>query len=227
MRFTPELLQRAATSFNAIKEREVNLRGYKASTIENFGVLQDQFDSIDISDNEVRKLDNFPRMQRLTMLLANNNHISKVSARLGDQLVNLKSLVLTNNNIDHLSEIVHIATVSKLESLSLLENPITQKLHYRLFVIHHIPTLRFLDFQRIRMKERQAAAKFFGDAEGKLLLAAVKEEGEAREKKSEGKKIILTEEQKRQITAAIEAATTREEVDAIERQLKAGTFKFT
>jgi len=166
MRFTPELLQRATASFNALKEREVTIRGYKASIIENFGVLQDQFDSIDISDNEIRRLDNFPQMKRLTMLLASNNHISKVSARLGSQLVQLKSLVLTNNHIENLSEILHIATLSKLESLSLLENPITLKPYYRLFVIHHLPTLRFLDFQRIRLKEKQAAAQFFSGQEG-------------------------------------------------------------
>lgn len=37
--------------------------------------FQDQFDCIDFSNNEIRRLDNFPFLQRLKMLLINNNKI--------------------------------------------------------------------------------------------------------------------------------------------------------
>ena len=37
---------------------------------------------------------------------------------------------------------------------------------------------------------------------------------------------VLTEEQKKQIREAIQAASTKEEIDNIEKQLKAGTFEF-
>ena len=37
--------------------------------------LQDQFDTIDFSDNDVRKLDGFPLLHRLKSLLLNNNRI--------------------------------------------------------------------------------------------------------------------------------------------------------
>ncbi len=45
---------------NCIKERELDLRGIKAPAIENLGATRDQFDTIDLSDNEIKKLDNFP-----------------------------------------------------------------------------------------------------------------------------------------------------------------------
>ncbi|KAK1327900.1 hypothetical protein QTO34_012809 [Cnephaeus nilssonii] len=35
--------------------------GYKIPVIENLGATLDQFDAIDFSDNEIRKLDGFPR----------------------------------------------------------------------------------------------------------------------------------------------------------------------
>jgi len=35
---------------------------------------------------------------------------------------------------------------------SLMRNPVTTKKHYRLYVIHKVPTLRVLDFQKIRKK---------------------------------------------------------------------------
>lgn len=43
--------------------------------IENLGATLDQFDAIDFSDNEIRKLDGFPLLRRLKTLLVNNNRI--------------------------------------------------------------------------------------------------------------------------------------------------------
>ena len=40
-----------------------------------FFFKKDAFDCIDISDNDLRKLDNFPVMKRLKMLLCANNHV--------------------------------------------------------------------------------------------------------------------------------------------------------
>lgn len=48
--------------------------------IENLGATLDQFDAIDFSDNEIRKLDGFPLLRRLKTLLVNNNRIWCVSA---------------------------------------------------------------------------------------------------------------------------------------------------
>jgi hypothetical protein len=36
---------------------------------------QDQFDTVDFSDNDIRKLDGFPLLKRLKCLLLNNNRI--------------------------------------------------------------------------------------------------------------------------------------------------------
>lgn len=49
--------------------------GYHIPQIENLGATLDQFDTIDFSDNDLRKLDGFPYLPRIKSLLLNNNRI--------------------------------------------------------------------------------------------------------------------------------------------------------
>lgn len=49
--------------------------GYKIPQIENMGATLDQFDTIDFSDNDLRRLDGFPYLPRIKCLLLNNNRI--------------------------------------------------------------------------------------------------------------------------------------------------------
>jgi Leucine-rich repeat (LRR) protein len=44
--------------------------------------VQNQFDSIDLSDNGVGKLEGFPKLPRLKVLLLSNNRISKIARQL-------------------------------------------------------------------------------------------------------------------------------------------------
>ena len=44
---------------------------------------QNQFDCVDLSDNELVKLEAFPPLKRLSTLLAHNNRIARVSPSLG------------------------------------------------------------------------------------------------------------------------------------------------
>lgn len=44
--------------------------------------VQNQFDSIDLSDNAVVRLEGFPKLPRLKMLLLNNNRIVRIAPRL-------------------------------------------------------------------------------------------------------------------------------------------------
>eukprot|EP00598_Pedospumella_elongata_P009006 CAMPEP_0184988028 /NCGR_PEP_ID=MMETSP1098-20130426/22743_1 /TAXON_ID=89044 /ORGANISM="Spumella elongata, Strain CCAP 955/1" /LENGTH=250 /DNA_ID=CAMNT_0027512681 /DNA_START=246 /DNA_END=998 /DNA_ORIENTATION=+ len=237
MRLTADILLCAEHYINAYLDRELNLRGFKIPAIENLATLQDQFDVIDFSDNDIKKLDNFPVMNRLNALLLHNNSVSRISPTLGANLPKLSAIMLTNNRITNISEIVHVASATKLESLSLLDNPVTLKAHYRTFVIHRIPTLKWLDFRKVTQTEREESAKFFKTAAGKAFLAAVAQEVKIVEtggnvgNNSNGasganNSVVLSEEQKVLVKRAIENAATREEIDNIERQLKAGNFEF-
>lgn len=190
---------------------------------------QDQFDVIDFSDNDIKRLDNFPAMQRLNALIVNNNSVARIGAGLAEHLPKLTTVILTNNRLAHMSEIDRLAEC-KLESLSLLDNPIATKSQYRLYVIYKIPSLKWLDFRKVQQSEREESAKFFKTAAGKAFLAAVAQEskylaeGGAGAGGAAGAALQLSEEQKALVKKAIEAARTKEDIDNIERQLKVRTM---
>ncbi|KAG7466775.1 U2 small nuclear ribonucleoprotein A [Solea senegalensis] len=169
VKLSAELIEQAAQYTNPVRDRELDLRGYKIPVLENLGATLDQFDTIDLSDNEVRKLDGFPLLKRLKTLLVNNNKICRIGENLEHSLPTLTELVLTSNNIQELGDLDPLASVKTLTLLSLLRNPVTNKKHYRLYVINKIPQIRVLDFQKVKLKERQEAEKMFKGKRGAQL----------------------------------------------------------
>ncbi|XVF60924.1 hypothetical protein PTKIN_Ptkin08bG0086900 [Pterospermum kingtungense] len=165
VKLTADLIWKSPHFFNALKERELDLRGNKIAVIENLGGTEDQFDTLDLSDNEIVKLDNFPYLNRLGTLLINNNRITRIHPNIGEFLPKLHTLVLTNNRLVNLLEIDPLSSLPKLQFLSLLDNNITKKPNYRLYVIHKLKSLRVLDFKKVRAKERLEAENLFASKE--------------------------------------------------------------
>ncbi|KAE8902414.1 hypothetical protein PF005_g1069 [Phytophthora fragariae] len=194
MRLTADVILRAQVSINPLRERELSLRGYKAPAVENLGVTQDGFDCIDLSDNEIKKLENFPRLRRLRMLLLHNNHVSKIQENLADAIANLEFLMLTGNRIAQLSELDHLVCFAKLDTLSLSGNPVTKRKYYREYVIHKLPQLHVLDFQRIRPRDREAANAFFNSVVGQRAMKEA--HGESADESTQSvKKLSITLQQ--------------------------------
>ena len=83
MRLTADLILRSPTFENCLKQRELDLRGTlfgiaagscsklevklfagnKIPFIENLGATHDEYEALDLSDNEIGKLDNFPLLK--------------------------------------------------------------------------------------------------------------------------------------------------------------------
>ncbi|KAL8243526.1 hypothetical protein R6Q59_009784 [Mikania micrantha] len=230
VRLTADLIWKSPHFFNALRERELDLRGNKIPEIENLGATEDQFDTIDLSDNEIVKLENFPNLNRLGTLLLNNNRITRINPNIGEFLPKLHSLVLTNNRLVNLVEIDPLASLPKLQYLSLLDNNITKKPNYRLYVIHKLKPLRLLDFKKVKQKERTEAGKLFAskEAEEEAKKESVKTfvpgEVPTNEPKEEepSKPVGPTPEQILAIKAAIVNSQTLEEVARLEKALKSG-----
>ncbi|CAI5940169.1 unnamed protein product [Closterium sp. NIES-64] len=162
VRLTADLILESPQYFNAVREREIDLRGNKIAVIENLGATEDLFDSIDLSDNEIVKLEGFPLLRRLSTLLLCNNRITRISPQLA-QLPKLQTLVLANNRLTNLADLDPLASLAhSLTSLSLLDNTVVKKPKYRLYAIHLLPKLRLLDFRKVKLKERQEAEATFG-----------------------------------------------------------------
>ncbi|KAF2901298.1 hypothetical protein ILUMI_04876 [Ignelater luminosus] len=224
VKLTAELIQNSMQYINPVKDRELDLRGYKIPEIENLGATGDQFDTIDFSENDIRKLDGFPYLKRLKCLLMNNNRIVRIGQHLEEHIPNLESLVLTGNHIEELADLDPLVTLEKLSVLSLLHNPVTAKPHYRLYLVYKLPQLRLLDFRKIKMKEREEAKTLFKSKKGKELQKEI----------SKRAKTFVpggtlpnapkrhSEQDARKIREAIAKASSLEEVERLQRLLQSG-----
>ncbi|EAA20433.1 Leucine Rich Repeat, putative [Plasmodium yoelii yoelii] len=129
----------------------------KISIIENLGVTKDYFECIDLSDNEIIKLNNIPYLEKLKTLILCNNKITRIDNDVFENLPNLNSLILTNNKIEKLTTLNALFKAKNLTRLSLLENAVSKVEHYREYLIYNLPSLKYLDFQKIKTKDREEA----------------------------------------------------------------------
>lgn len=231
VRLTADLIWKSPHFFNAIRERELDLRGNKIPVIENLGATEDQFDTIDLSDNEIVKLENFPYLNRLGTILMNNNRITRINPNIGEFLPKLHTLILTSNRLTNLVEIDPLASLPKLKFLSLLDNNITKRPNYRLYVIHKLKSLRLLDFRKVKQKERLEANNLFASQEAeeqvkkesvKSVRVEVAAPAEEPKEDQAPKPSAPTPEQIIAIKAAIVNSQTLEEVARLEQALKSG-----
>ena len=88
--------------------------------------LQGQ-EAIDLTDNDIATLGNFPLSSHLTTLLLARNRISNIQPTLSRSIPNLTNLSLTQNRISNLADLEPLVALKKLTHLSLLDNPITSK----------------------------------------------------------------------------------------------------
>eukprot|EP00554_Chaetoceros_debilis_P000206 CAMPEP_0194080866 /NCGR_PEP_ID=MMETSP0149-20130528/6791_1 /TAXON_ID=122233 /ORGANISM="Chaetoceros debilis, Strain MM31A-1" /LENGTH=147 /DNA_ID=CAMNT_0038762669 /DNA_START=449 /DNA_END=892 /DNA_ORIENTATION=- len=117
-------------------------------------------------------------------------------------------------------------------------NKVTRRQHYRLYTIHRIPTLKVLDFIKIKKSERgmakrlamsTAGATLEGDVEFEARQNALKVKsntfnpGEGKSAK-ESFLVSFTKEQKSQIKDMIANAISPEEIETIEECVKRGQF---
>ncbi|KAN0100807.1 Leucine-rich repeat domain containing protein [Tylopilus felleus] len=237
VKLTPELLVQAPSTINPVRERQLDLRGYKIPAIENLGVTKDQHDAIDLTDNSITALGNLPLLKRLRTLLLANNRVSSISPSINLSVPNLTTLVLTANNISELGDLEPLKELKNLKYLSLIGNPVREKKWYREWLAWRIPSLRVLDFQRIRDKERQTGKSLFLTAEGlptalaTTISTTILNHGtkaaitidEPKPAPLAGKAgRLMSKEEAERVKQAIAKATSIEEIRRLERSLKEG-----
>ena len=92
MRLTSDVITNARAYYNALKQRELDIRGIRIPVMENLGAAQNQFDVIDLSDNSITIIENIPKFDRLNTLLLSNNLISRIASGLGANVPNCENL---------------------------------------------------------------------------------------------------------------------------------------
>jgi len=109
--------------------------------IENLGATKDRFDCIDLTENEIGRLENFPKLYRLATLMLANNRIARIADGFGLMVPNLAALNMSGNRLSTLSDLLPLARLKKVSMLSLLSNAVTKRPNYRAFVINMLPSL--------------------------------------------------------------------------------------
>ncbi|VVT57587.1 uncharacterized protein SAPINGB_P005770 [Magnusiomyces paraingens] len=239
MKLTPELLLSAPSYINAISDRELLLRGNNIPVIENLGVTRDLNESIDLTDNNITVLGNFPQMTRLKTLLISRNRINSInSSSFAKSLPNLEMLVLSNNHLANLADLVPLSQLPNLAYLSLVDNPVTYKDYYRLWVIWQNPHIRVLDFQKVKDAERVRAKELFGTSPDQPTELAAQILGSARTRTfnvdADGSvpgattttttRKEMTEKEKDALRQQLKSATSLAEISRIEQSLKSGYY---
>ncbi|KAL8771599.1 MAG: hypothetical protein Q9209_003042 [Squamulea sp. 1 TL-2023] len=236
MRLTAELIQSSLSYLNPLKERELDLRGHKIPTIENLGVAKDQ-DAIDFTDNDITTISNFPLSPRLRTLLLARNRVNSIQPTLANSIPNLTTLVLTSNNVAELADLDPLRNFPRLTHLSLLENPVTRKEHYRNWMIWRCPTIRFLDYQKVKDVERNKATELFGTFSEPSALASkimgIKSRtfdipdvstSASNGVQANGKdyRVKLTETEKKRLEALIRNAKSLQDITRLEKEINEG-----
>jgi U2 small nuclear ribonucleoprotein A' len=243
MRLTAEVVKSAPQYMSQIKQRELSLRALKAAVIENLGVTEDEFDAIDLSENEFLRLDNLPLLPRLKTLLLSGNRISRVADNIGESCQNLQYVNLANNRVPTVDAVAALQHCPHLYWLSLQGNPITQTEHYRLHVIHRLPQLRVLDCKKVSDLERKACIAVLGKRKAMTAMTtsgvdaadddAEEEAGEvvgqggngtaqapaAKRQKVQQQQRKFSKEEKADLIRQIQASTSLEEIGRLENML--------
>lgn len=109
--------------------------------------------------------------------------------------------------------------------------------HYRDWLIWRIPSVRFLDFERIKDKEREQAKELFGSYEEPTALASkimgiksrtfdippggmVNGSGKAAGEKA--LRVKLTDEERKKVEKMIKEAKSLQEINRLEKELNEG-----
>ncbi|XP_032672917.1 probable U2 small nuclear ribonucleoprotein A' [Odontomachus brunneus] len=222
VKLTPDLIEQSMQYINPVRDRELDLRGYKIPTIENLGATLDQFDTIDFSDNDIRKLDGFPLLKRIKTLFFNNNRIVRITEGLENCIPNLHTLMLTGNMIQELGDLEPLIPLKNLTNLCLLQNPVSAKQHYRQYVVYRFPQLRLLDFRKIKQRERESAIEYFRSKRGKEMAREIAKKVKAQTAGTSAEKPLTSAEERKKIREAITNASSLEEVQRLSKLLQAG-----
>ncbi|KAG9198961.1 hypothetical protein G6514_009238 [Epicoccum nigrum] len=230
MRLTTDLINSSLSFINCLTERELDLRGHKISAIENMGAARDN-DAIDLTDNDIAQLANFPLQPRLRTLFLAQNRIANIQPNLSSSIPNLQTLVLTKNRLTELADLDPLVGLKKLVFLVVMGNPVAVKENYRYWVIWRCPTVRYLDFAKVKDVEREKARELFGTSEEPTELASkimgVKSKGFVvpttnGAADAHAKERIYTDDEKRRMRAAIQAASSLAEMARLEKDFAEG-----
>ncbi|XP_043921500.1 leucine-rich repeat-containing protein 72 [Protopterus annectens] len=122
-----------------------------------------------LNHNKMRRLPCLTNNYHLTELYLNDNELVDITGGLS-HLTSLQILLLHNNQLTKLeATVAEFKKMQFLHTLNLFHNPLAQDFGYRLYIIHHVPSLELLDRQRVNLEERRAAFNVYNPERSHVL----------------------------------------------------------
>lgn len=142
--------------------RQLNL-GYNAITrIEGLSALS-QLVELNLAENAIRKIENLDGLKSLERLNLSGNQIERIPEMM-KSLHRLTHFRIARNQLTHIGDLTHLASLDKLTNLRIDDNPISELEHIMVYTVFHIPSLIYLDGVEISDKLRdQGRKKYAGD----------------------------------------------------------------
>lgn len=226
MKLTHSIISEAPSVISPIETRTLLLRNLNLTSLDSIHVLEsyDIHSTVDLSQNSIVVISEFPKLLRLNNLLLANNNIRHLSGL--KNLINIEVLSLSYNEVLYLSDLEHLKQLKNLRSLYLNGNPVVKNKNYRSWCIWRFPGLQVLDFERIKDSERKTATSMFEDeklVESILSIGSnpiVDMEEDASQNVNSG----LSDEDRKRLEEELENAESIEEIQRLEEILNQGHF---
>ncbi|XP_009081976.1 PREDICTED: leucine-rich repeat-containing protein 48 [Acanthisitta chloris] len=116
---------------------------------------------LDLSFNNIEVIEGLDTLVKLQDLSFYCNKISKIEHM--DTLQELQLFSIGKNNLTSLDDVIYLRRFKSLRTLNLTGNPLCDDEQYTLFVVAHLPNLRYLDFKLVKDTMREAAALKYQD----------------------------------------------------------------
>lgn len=217
-----------ATAVAHSQRHTLSLRDLTIPLVENVETLPDIFETLDLTNNEIITLGNFPLLMRTHTVLMARNKVSFIQRNLDSQIPMVKTLSLVNNSLADYATLETLSCLRHLENLYITGNPVMLMEHTREFVIWCLPQLRVLNFERVKQSERLRARELFGDLDEPTALAhKLRNAGKRNTLKEDSDGIThvlkkLSDEEKEQLKQQLKLATSLKEIERIEDALRNG-----
>lgn len=171
------LLNNSLTNLNVFKELAnlvyLNVSGNQITSLEEL-CSNRKLEHIDASNNEIVSIGNLSELSELITLNLNENELDELSTIPDCLNKNLVCLFISNNCIEDLNQVSYLGHLTKLENLSIEQNPCTSygtnyesMFDYRPFVINWCLDLLKLNGVQINQKEYLKAEWLYSQGKGR------------------------------------------------------------
>ena len=185
---TAESLLIRKPPFPALRVLDVSANAVANAATLRLGVLRTTLTTLDLSENDLTRLDGLETLAALETLSLDRNRVKHLEpdafAGLGnlrvlrmeenglrslahfDALVSLRALHLGGNRVGEVSELEKLAPLAELGELTLAGNPVTRKQVYRPMALRHCEKAHTLDGRAVTALEREHVEYLFSPVDG-------------------------------------------------------------